>query len=93
MTMPPKRNNQTGIQDDKSTERRNMSLTLGKTAVSTSSSTSPSSSSVKRNTNIVDVVSNIVDNATITKKIIANIIHTPNDWLEIIHDECRQEKA
>jgi len=49
-------------------------------------------SSVKRNTNIVDVVGGIED-ATIIKKIVTYVIHTPNEWLEIIHDERRQEKA
>jgi len=49
-------------------------------------------SSVKRNTNIVDVVGGIKD-ATFIKKIVAHVIHTPNEWLEIIHDERRQEKA
>jgi hypothetical protein len=43
-TMPPKRNNQTGIQDGKLTDHRNMSLQhRGHISVSTSSSTSPSS--------------------------------------------------
>ena len=59
--------------------------------------------SVKRNTKagcqktlyfepIADVIGGI-DNATIIKKIIAYVLHTPNKWLEIIHVNRRQEKA
>ena len=38
-------------------------------------------SSDKHHTIIVYVDSGIVDNANIIKNIIANVIHTPNDWL------------
>ena len=40
---------------------------------------------------LVNVVGGI-DNATIIKKIIAYVLHTPNEWLEIIHVDRRQEK-
>ena len=41
---------------------------------------------------LVNVVGGI-DKATIIKKIIAYVLHPPNEWLEIIHVDRRQEKA
>ncbi len=49
-------------------------------------------SSVKRNTNIVKAVGGN-DNAPIIKNIVAYVIHTPNEWLEVIQVECHKEKA
>jgi hypothetical protein len=40
---------------------------------------------------LVDVVSGI--NNTTIKKIDKYVSHPPNDWLELIHANCRQEKA
>jgi hypothetical protein len=41
---------------------------------------------------LVDVVGSIY-NTTIIKKIDKYVSHPPNDWLEIIHVDHRQEKA
>ena len=86
MTMPPKQNNQTRILDGKSTEHRNMLLTLGKTVLphqgrgniagSTSSSTSPS---------LIGSTSTRSSNVTPTSSMLSSVSKMPPSSKKLSH--------